>query len=395
MGRMSRFLRIFVFLPVLFFASNVMAAGYVCEELVEYTACEPGYYMTLNGEFNATPDAGNDCSVCPVGFACSGGVADKTECPAGSFTGAVGATTCSTCPSVASEYAQYVDKYETDLSLGEGIMACRVILKNIPANNGDGVLTEIPCYITSADSATYDMCEQTDVNALRCDGGYYGGASVFERTNCSFDANGVETCGEKLVAGFAFSGVADAVSALKSGQYCVQVGAGYYSANGSLDIFKCPDGETTIGFGTGADEAGDCGVIMHVGDANLYLRSDKKTSAPALNVLRGGKRYYANMSVTDVSLSYGSDKKLRILSEGVPYWVHDESVGVTSEQAACEEIGAQWIENRCDCGDKYWFYHPELDAVGCFEQDYEAEYMQCPDDWIVDGMKCGLSTNPV
>ena len=395
MGRMSRFLRIFVFLPMLFFASNVMAAGYVCEELIEYTTCEPGYYMTMGDVFNATPDAGNECTLCPTGYACAGGLADKVECPAGSFTGSVGATTCSECPSVAPEYAKYVDHYETDLSLGEGLMACRVILKSVPVNGGDGVLTQMPCYITSSDATTYDMCEQGDVDALRCNGGYYGGASVYERADCSFNADGAEVCADKTSGGFVFGGVAEAVSALNSGQYCVQVGQGYYSENGSLGIFKCPDGETTIGFGAGADEAGDCGVIMHVGDANLYLRSDKKTSAPALNVLRGDKRYYANMSVTDVSLSYCSDKKLRILSEGVPYWVHDESVGVIlPEQQACEKVG-QWTENRCDCGDKYWFYHPELDVVGCFEQDYETEYMQCqPGDWIVDSMKCGLSTNP-
>lgn len=58
---------------------------------------------------------------------------------------------------------------------------------------------------------------------------------------------------------------------------------------------QCPAGTTTVGYGPGADEAGDCGHMLHIGDnATLYLRSDKKTS-PSLHTEINGKIFYANM----------------------------------------------------------------------------------------------------
>lgn len=369
---MFKSLRVFALLLAVFSAADVMAAGYVCEDLIEYTSCEPGFYMTFNDEFNATPAAGNACTECPMGYSCAGGLDDRVECPAGSFTGSVGATTCSTCPTVAPEFAKYVERYETDLSLGDGVVACRAILKDIPVNSGTGVLTQMSCYVTSADSNIYNKCEQTNIDALHCDGGYYGGTDVFARSGCSFGADGIEVCSEKLAGSFTFGDVANAFATLESGQYCVQVGDGYYSPNASLDLFKCPDGETTIGFGDGADEAGDCGIVMHVGDEAMYLRSEQKTW-PSLNVLRDGKVYYANMSVTDMSLSYGSDRKLRVSAGDMSYWVHDESTGVmSSEHAACIEVGASWQSGTCVCPDgDDWFYRPAYEEMG---QVYDANY---------------------
>ena len=326
---MFKVLQFFALFVMCMVASNAMAAGYTCEELIEYTSCDPGYYITYGGEYNATLQAGNDCTICPVGHACSGGLADKVACASGEFTGGEGATTCTTCPTVDSQFAQYVARYESDASLGTGVKACSVVLKDIPVSGGNGVLSEIPCRVTGDAATTYDSCNQTNVDALHCNGGYYGGDAVFERSGCTFGADGVEVCETKVAGDLSFGAIASMIDSLKADTYCTAVGAGYYSANESLAIMKCPDGETTVGFGAGADEAGDCGVIMHVGDANLYLRSEKPETTPALNVLRNGKQYYANMSVTDVSLSYASPKKLRVLANGISYWVHDDSVNAT------------------------------------------------------------------
>ena len=60
----------------------------------------------------------------------------------------------------------------------------------------------------------------------------------------------------------------------------------------------------TVGYGVGADEANDCGHILHVGDRKLYLRQDKKTT-PSLNVKVGGTTFYGNMRQGDVYMSDG------------------------------------------------------------------------------------------
>ena len=89
------------------------------------------------------------------------------------------------------------------------------------------------------------------------------------------------------------------VSAANSTE-CTKVGTGYWAAEsitaqGSAGTRNaCPVGLTTVGYGLGADEAGDCGRILLVGSDKLYLRSDKKTT-PSLNVKINGTTFYGNM----------------------------------------------------------------------------------------------------
>lgn len=82
---------------------------------------------------------------------------------------------------------------------------------------------------------------------------------------------------------------------------CTPVGVGYWTPSQTLNYgqssirYKCPVGQTTIGYGAGADEAGDCGHIIHISkNAAIYLRSDKKTS-PSLHAQINGKTFYGNM----------------------------------------------------------------------------------------------------
>ncbi|MBO5833437.1 MAG: hypothetical protein J6R22_00560, partial [Alphaproteobacteria bacterium] len=111
---------------------------------------------------------------------------------------------------------------------------------------------------------------------------------------------------------------------------CTNVGAGYWAATAKVSQTKagirtkCASGLTTIGYGAGADEAGDCGRVMNVGGKKLYLRSDKKTDL-ALNVLLDGAVYYGNMSTADKYMSDGVDKKLKLNVNGKTYSVYDDS----------------------------------------------------------------------
>ena len=113
--------------------------------------------------------------------------------------------------------------------------------------------------------------------------------------------------------------------ATKNATSCSDVTPGYWAApstvsQGSTGVRNaCASGLTTIGFGAGADEAGDCGRVLHIGDDTLYLRSDKKTTH-ALHVGINGTTFYGNMG-TD--LSRGS---LRIKLGSTTYSVYDDSM---------------------------------------------------------------------
>jgi len=85
---------------------------------------------------------------------------------------------------------------------------------------------------------------------------------------------------------------------------------------------KCETGLTTIGYGAGADEIGDCGRKLHIKDKTIYLRSVKKTY-PSLHVEIDGREYYGNLSETINGLL-----KLSRMEEGVEktYSVVDDSM---------------------------------------------------------------------
>ena len=109
-----------------------------------------------------------------------------------------------------------------------------------------------------------------------------------------------------------------------AGDGCVNVGVGYWGAGGTvsqtstLGRNECASGLTTIGFGLGANEAGDCGRVLNIGDEKIYLRSTKKTT-PSLNISINGDVFYGNMSTA----TKGS---LRINSGGTTYSVYDDSM---------------------------------------------------------------------
>ena len=112
---------------------------------------------------------------------------------------------------------------------------------------------------------------------------------------------------------------------------CTNVGAGNWAAASTIaqgskgSVTACSSGLTTIGYGAGADEAGDCGRKFHAGEGMLYLRSTKKTN-PSLNVKVGGTVFYGNMEETEKNMSDGVSKKLKVKDGGTVYYVHDDSV---------------------------------------------------------------------
>ena len=106
---------------------------------------------------------------------------------------------------------------------------------------------------------------------------------------------------------------------------CSEVSPGYWAAEKIVNYgdtstrTECASGLTTIGYGAGADEAADCGRVLHFGNDTLYLRSAKKTDH-ALHVGINGTVFYGNMG-TDLSKS-----GLRIKLGDTTYSVYDDSM---------------------------------------------------------------------
>lgn len=176
------------------------------------------------------------------------------------------------------------------------------------------------CQITNTNTA----CTGTSVCATNT----WSNAKASSCTACT-TAKGYGNSGTTAAA---HNGIASCKVTCGGGKYvatagagCVDVGIGYWGAGGTvaenatLARNQCAAGLTTIGTGAGADEAADCGRVLHVGDGKLYLRSVKKTT-PSLNISINGTTFYGNMTE---GTSKGS---LRINSGGKTYSVHDDSM---------------------------------------------------------------------
>ncbi len=142
-----------------------------------------------------------------------------------------------------------------------------------PKQTTHGIL-ENPCYYTSGDdgNAIYDDNRPNDrwgcvggATLLSCDAGFWAPVSHI-------------------------SGSGHFLS-------CQPVGTDYWSPDGDLARYPCPDGTMTIGYGVGAANVNDCVPYknLHIGDMTLQMSSTKYTT-PALHIqLPDGNKYYGYM----------------------------------------------------------------------------------------------------
>lgn len=273
------------------------------------TACPTSY--TIAGKTQADHDAKNDCKItCAAGTQVA--VADATcTTPAGTnwYTGAhtvsAGSTSGSNVKACLTNYATPNTTTATD---HDAASDCK-----ISCGAGTRIAT---------------------ANATSCttpSGNWYVGAHSVSQGS----ASSVNNC----LANYKITGTAatdhDAENDCKitcgGGTYiaaarntsCSNVGVGYWAASSTVSQGSagtrnaCATGLTTIGYGAGADEVGDCGRVLNAGGEKIYLRSTKKTT-PSLNVKIGNATYYGNMSAA----TKGS---LRVKSGSTTYSVHDDS----------------------------------------------------------------------
>lgn len=301
--------------------------------------CADGF--TLSGELTAAPmctpktytvsfnnDGGTATSPITVTFGSDRGAAEKPSKTGYTFNGYYTSRGC------AGD--MWYDG--SDLSTLQDIW-------NIPANTA-----LYACWAIKSDinvPAGYYLPMGTDI-PVACEENHYCGG--IEDVTFSTVANqGIVACPDNYYTdGTGASAKADCKISCPGGYYLEQYGdtectpagvgnwipASTYSWDNELGaVNECPEGETTIGYGPGADEDGDCGRKFHVGANILYLRSEKRTT-PSLNVLVDGKQYYGNMSEytsgmtkADAKMSADATDVLRITDAltNKEYWVHDDS----------------------------------------------------------------------
>ena len=76
---------------------------------------------------------------------------------------------------------------------------------------------------------------------------------------------------------------------------CMPVGINYYSPDGDLNRYPCPDGTITTGYGDGAKSIDDCKPYktLNIGNDNQIMMTSVKQTNPTLAILYNGDVFYA------------------------------------------------------------------------------------------------------
>ena len=108
---------------------------------------------------------------------------------------------------------------------------------------------------------------------------------------------------------------------------CENVGAGYYAPASTVNYGSvgtrtaCPVGLYTVGYGHGADNANDCGRILHIGDNVIHMRRNKETT-PSVNIqMTNGDMFYISLSPINHTVS-----RLHFQYNGNEYTAYDDSL---------------------------------------------------------------------
>lgn len=327
------------------------------------------------GSFSAGPDNGNPFVVCvPVGngyyvdanYTNFGSFGTRNQCPNGADTTENGviidnATNIYQCSGVVScTGAEYPDATT-------GI--CTPCPTGYSANVQNNKKSVFECQI-SCSAGTY-LANAYDTTCSNAGNGYYAGAATINwgnvgtRTRCSnggatntetaSDASAcqaVAACTGATYMNFGVctpcptgydahtasgkTSVSDCQLVCPEGSYlatandttCTDAGAGYWATGGAVNYgststhITCPEGLTTVGYGHGADEIGDCGRKLHVNNYILYSKTTKPTT-PAINIqpLGGNTVFYVGVSDTNHNLT-----PLHVTQGNLQYTAFDDSI---------------------------------------------------------------------
>ncbi|MBR2392895.1 MAG: hypothetical protein IKB05_00175, partial [Alphaproteobacteria bacterium] len=290
------------YLPAKATSCSTCTAGNYCPSSAKtysYSTSTQGLTPCAAGTYQ--PDTGKtSCVDASAGYYVSGtGKTAQTICTGATYQPNTGQSSCLTCPT-----AENLPSGVTVKSYGYWIpggipterSGCSAYFDSIDLD--DGTMGASYCYIDE-DADSYGMTG-TSINGcfvrrenLTCDGGYYN--KTFAESSTANQMNSGKTL------------------ATAKETACTDVESGYWSGADELTRTACATGLVTCGAGKCANEAADCGRILHAGNQSIYLRSVARTS-PALNVKIGNQTFFGALST-----SYSS--ALKVKNDGTTYSV--------------------------------------------------------------------------
>ena len=265
------------------------------------------------------------------------------QCTDGTYSEGGGATSCSECPALPTADERDGWKISTGGDGATSSQDCYAYLESYPTNCASGSFKRMlmgggtgyygsewfelePLRANPGYMVQFEDGQTTAPACVECSAGTYSpGGDVHSCKACpsGYDDNpetgltSPDMCQINCPGGYYLAAANDAT--------CSEVSPGYWAAEKIVNYgdtstrTECASGLTTIGYGAGADEAADCGRVLHFGNDTLYLRSAKKTDH-ALHVGINGDVFYGNMG-TDLSKS-----GLRIKLGDTTYSVYDDSM---------------------------------------------------------------------
>lgn len=309
---------------------NIIKGAYILkatatgDTIFSIAPCQEGFYCPGKTIYYGTTGNNIGSESCPTAYPESLSGSDaKSDCYynlyAGGYAAAIppdgdGVIGLSACP--ANHYCA-----ATKLYFGDGRTGLESCPSSYPYSN-EGATSINKCYISV--SGGYAMPSTGNVEI--CPGGTYKVAHTLYYPNtstCSTCSNGFVDGEEgtsspndckKLVPAGSYMGANYTIKLCSSGTYSEDT---YVTpvmpASGCTD---CP--EDTPFSPEGAEGAGACGRLLHLGDSTIYLRSGKKTT-PSLNVLIDGTTFYGNLS-TSISSPF------KIKSGSTTYSLYDDTM---------------------------------------------------------------------
>lgn len=268
------------------------------------------------GTYSATVGA-TSCTACKPGNYCTGG--RMKTCAAGSYSAYSRASSCTKC--AAGTYQPATGK-----------TSCLDAVAGYYVSN-TGQTKQTPCtelyYQDEIGQANCKSCPPpsnsafTSIYSLSSTGVYDALNTCWTRGTITNDTGTINlTCGASDTTGtYEYNCRTDNETVCAPGYYfagnaqlgsfdnvitgsCSPVGEGRYFAGGQIENYntaqmpeQCPADLTTIGYGTGANEADDCGRELHAGNNVIYLRSAQRTT-PSLHVKVDDKIFYGALSTS-------------------------------------------------------------------------------------------------